>query len=215
VLYDHEVRIPAGPGGIGRTPMVQLSDYNDALYLFNLFRDTVYYFASHDKLEPFAILERGQVMLEFKDRFTRRSYQSPDPDKYIVYFKNRGAIILMVINDEPESISMFYDVYQKALYQFENNGLQQEDMPFGIENDLDGGPIFYFHHTTDETHGYSVVQAIDLIQMKESGYFDKIEAKQPEKKAELLEMISTLTVEDNPVIMKVKFKSGKIAQHHQ
>lgn len=206
LIRKNEHMIPNSVNNVGRTPVAQLTQFNKQLLMFNLYRDTVYKVDNNFEQSPYMILERGSVELEFEDRFERRKNSISNSDKYLMFIRERGSITLFAMNSEPESVSLFYDHEKNSLFQFENNGLLIEDEPFGIENDLDGGPRLYFHHTTHGNYGYSIIQAIDLIKWKESGSFDRLEPKYPNKKRELFKLIDSLDEEDNPVIMKVKFK---------
>lgn len=206
LVYEHEIPIPESIDKASDAPGLYHSNYLDRVYLFNMHRDTVFYIDSDFKPKPYVILHRGEVQLKYEDRFVPHGGKF-SADRFLRYFCDRGNIILMVFNEKPESISAFYDRSSNSLYRFINNGLDNEEFSFGIENDIDGGPMLPFHHSTHDGYGYAAIQAIDLIHWNENGCFDLIEARDPYKRKELMDMISSLNEEDNPVIMKVKFKS--------
>lgn len=207
LVYEHEIPFPESVEKATRTPRMFHSEYRDRVYLFEMQRDTIFYIEPDFKLKPFAILKRGEVQLEYEDRFTSYGSGKLNADHFIYDFYNRGKIILLVINEKPESISAYFDRNSNQLFKFTNNGLDEEVFNFGIMNDLDGGPRFPFRHTTHDDYGYAIIQAIDLIHWKKSGYLDLVDPKFPNKKKELFKLIDSLEEEDNPVIMKVKFKS--------
>jgi hypothetical protein len=181
----------------------QYYTYNDQVYLQNAFNDTIYRFT------------KGAWVPDLY--FDLGSFSPPKEywDDIKFNAKNRGQFIERVgFTDEQDYLLVFfrhkkkseigkYDKASKTLTYVQNI----DTISRGFLNDLDGGPgVKPLWNENDGKYWYLTFQAVDLIDWKAKGYFDQADIKHPEQNKKLKAMIDRLTVDSNPVIMKVRQK---------
>jgi hypothetical protein len=92
---------------------------------------------------------------------------------------------------------------KKTLFSF------RENKSWGIENDLDGGPVFqpqvYYTESGNE-YLAGMVDSFQLIEYTSSDGFKNSNPIYSIKKEELKQLASRLDINDNPVIIRVKLK---------
>ncbi len=192
-----------------RSPFCIFEMTSDNAVVMNEFSyDTSYLISDQGDWEPYVVFDRGSAPMPQEAKFFRgRSHEYRENNINAVYIKDRGPVILLVNCLPTDYYSSCFIKETGEFFQFSNNGLTPgSNRFFGIQNDIDGGPGLHYHHTLHSRYAYCVHQAIDLIEWKKTGYFDRLEPKFPDKKKALLEMIELLKPDDNPVVMIVKIK---------
>lgn len=191
---------------INWTPFASfLTSIDDQLLIQNIYPDTIHTFQD-GQLKPFMIMDLNNEGLKYKERFNldvkrkrRGQYTS------IQLIGDYGPIIIMGLQIKEEEYAIYYDKRSSQVFQLGMWKDLAQDRSRIFRNDLDcglGPSLFYIGTNYD---GYSLLQAIDLIEYYESGELENAECLHPDKKKELIKLIQTLDETDNPVVMKVKF----------
>ncbi len=176
--------------------------------LNNFSRDTSYLITKNGEWTPYLVFNRGPNPMPFEERFFYGRYSLYKNQNYDAgNIRDLGPVFIFNNTVPPDKTlpSIFFK-HSRELVEIKNFVMPDGKGPVGIPNDLDGGPILIWQFTCRDGYVYCLWQAIDLIQAKEAGDFDRIEPKYPEKKKQLLQMIDSLKPNDNPVIMRVKIK---------
>jgi hypothetical protein len=101
-----------------------------------------------------------------------------------------------------------YDKKGRMLIHNKSTNNQIEiDSDAGIKNDIDSGPNIELKMTKDDNTVISWMSAYELKQYIESKDFNNSNPKYPEKKEELKKLASSLSDNDNSVLMLVKLKN--------
>jgi hypothetical protein len=165
--------------------------FNQKVNVKEFNNDTVFQITPQG-LVPYFILELGTYASPL-------TYTQKEPKKYIQpyrIFENDQRIIIYFFYDDKKCIAQ----YNKET-GFTSVSIPENDKQQGILNDIDNGMNFVvtmvpFSLKTTQNEWLLPVQAINLVK-----YCD-----QKEVRGNLKELMSHLKVEDNPVIMVVKFK---------
>jgi hypothetical protein len=205
---EYSFRMP----DLQRTPIsspyteLSLTPRNDVI-VNSFCRDTTFIATARGEWLPYIVYNRGTGKIPDDETFFEPNRWDAYPDNfYPIYLKDLGKILVMVTCRGNDSYFCFFKKSTGEFFRYNNNSLAEGPKYFSIQNDLDGGPNLLFHHSISGNYLYCVHQAIDLIQWKKSGYFDRVEPKFPDKKKQLFAMIDSLKQDDNPVIMIVKIK---------
>jgi hypothetical protein len=186
----------------------ELTMENEVL-LNNLSWDTSYLISDNGDRVPYAVFYRGPDPMPYDQRFFFNRWNFYKDQNYTASFiRDMGLEIIMNNNVPPDStVPSFYIKETGKLFQIRNFEKEKDMEAVGIQNNLDGGPMLIWQFKREGNYIYCLHQAINLINWKKSGYFDRIEPKFPEKKQKLFDMIDSLKPDDNPVIMIVKLKA--------
>ena len=169
--------------------------------------DTSYLISENGDLKPYAVFYRGPDPMPYNERFFYNRMHLYDRNYYAWFIRDMGSVIIMNNSIPPDkTIQCFYNKQTGRLFQIRNLEQDLDRKAVGIQNNLDGGPMLIWQFIKEDHQIYCLHQAIDLIEWKKSGYFDRLEPKFPEKKKQLFAMIDSLKPDDNPVIMIVKIK---------
>ena len=209
LLKQYQVALPELDEQPTTSPFgtLSLTPGNDVL-LAEYSWDTTYLISDSGDWIPYAVYNRGPGQMPEYERFLSGRIRFYAKQLCIASsIRDAGPIITMMVTIPPINyLPAFFKKQTGELFQIKNFGPTDEDKTIGIQNDLDGGPRIIWQYTTKDHHACCLHQAIDLIEWKKSGYFDRIDPKFPEKKEKLFAMIDSLKPDDNPVIMIVKLK---------
>jgi hypothetical protein len=171
--------------------------------------DTTFILLPDGELAPYLIFDRGTNPMPQSERFLYGgSAAYIDHNYYAWAIRDVGPLLILNLELPPGNTHpAFFRKDNNGVYEISNFERNKEEGTVGIQNDLDGGPAFIWQFTQDDQYAYCVHQAINLIDGKAEGAFDRINPKLPAKKQELTEMIEQLKPDDNPVIMRVKLKN--------
>jgi hypothetical protein len=165
--------------------------YNQNVYVKEFYNDTVFHI-SPKGLKPYFILELGKYASPF-------TYSKEERKKYIQpyrIFENDQRMIIFFFYDEKKCVAQ----YNKET-GLTNVSIPQNEQQQGITNDIDNGMNYYMTAVplglkTTQNEWLLPIEAITLKQYCEN----------KEVRGNLKGIISNLKVDDNPVIMVVKFK---------
>jgi hypothetical protein len=212
-LREYTFPIPPGVENPERSPVGYFSQTLDQKVLIQgVSPDTTYQISETGDLVPYFVFGRGpDPMPQSENFFYNRSYLYKDRDYKAWFLRDLGSIFVMNINlpHSEGSQTYFYNKKNDRLFHIRNFEIREEDKSVGIQNDLDGGPMLIWQFIIHDGYAYCLHQSINLIGLKKSGYFDRLQPKLPDKKKQLLAMIDSLKPDDNPVIMIVKIKDLK------
>lgn len=191
---------------INRTPVpVFESSIDNQILIQNIYPDTIHTFQD-GQLNPFMIMDLKKEGLQYEERFNLNMKQKRRGQyTNIQLIGDYGPIIIMGLQINKEEYAIYYDKQSSQVVQLGMWKDLAQDQSRILRNDFDGGlgpSLFYIGLDYD---GYTLLQAIDLIEYYESGELENEECLHPDKKKELISLIKTLDETDNPVVMKVKF----------
>jgi hypothetical protein len=152
------------------------------------YSDTLYHIHIGDKLEltpAYIFSTKEKVKHKYSDREYAFLTGLNETGEY--FFFNHGSYFFM------------YDKIEEELYATANKKRK------GIENDIDGGLPFWPKYAQDNT----LASYYDALELKENltlEHFEQTFAKNPKQKEELEELVNSLRIDDNPVIMIVTLK---------
>jgi len=206
-IDEYAFRLPDLDGRPICSPYTELSLTPDNDVIVNSFcHDTTFMVTAGGEWKPYIVYNRGTGKIPESATFFQPRWDEFPDNFYPMYLKDLGRIIVMANVNGKGGYFCFFIKRTGEFFRFNMKISPDEPDYRCIQNDLDGGPGLAYHHTSSGHYLYCVHQAIDLIEWKKSGHFDRIEAKFPDKKKELFAMIDSLKPDDNPVIMIVKIK---------
>ena len=181
----------------------QYYTYNNQVYLQNAFNDTIYRFTNGSWV-PDLYFDLGDFTPP-KEYWDNPAFYSKNQGQFIerVGFTDEQDYLLVFFRHKKKSEIGKYDKASKTLTYVQTI----DTISRGFLNDLDGGPgVKPLWNENDGKYWYLTFQAVDLIDWKAKGYFDQADIKHPDQNKKLKAMIDRLTVDSNPVIMKVRKK---------
>ena len=204
---EYSFRLPNSDKIPDSSPLTELSitPHNDVIVNITS-GDTTFLATAGGDWKPYIVYNRGAGKITLEETFAGVFRNSSPDNYYTVFLKDLGEVLVMVTCHGKDSYFSFFKKTTGEFFRFNNTNPSEGAKSFSIQNDLDGGPGLLYHHSISGRFLYCVHQAIDLIEWKKSGYFDRVEPKFPEKKQKLFAMIDSLKQDDNPVIMIVKLK---------
>jgi hypothetical protein len=125
------------------------------------------------------------------------------------YIRDVGPLIILNVTAPPgryPDTGAYFEKESGRIFRIDNIERSEDGHWPGICNDIDGGPLLIWQFNVRGGFAFCQHQAIDLIESRKSGWFDRIEPKYTEKKKKLFQMIDNLKPDDNPVVMVVKLK---------
>jgi hypothetical protein len=202
---------------------------NDSIVRYKeLFNDTLFTLSEGQKLIPYMRFELGRFKTNYLDHSNQitgrvkldrewvRIYDLFETESCILFFLQ--ATLDLLKRPEP----YFEDGYYKAYYTNHllgiydkatretvisevsktNERLQQT----GLFNDIDGDPKFFPRFRMGDGRLAMPIEAYELKRYIESDSFKKASSLRPEKKKALEDLVNSLSVDDNPVLMVVGMK---------
>jgi hypothetical protein len=206
-IKEYAFRMPKLDGTPIYSPFTELSvtPENDVIVNSSC-HDTTFIVTKGGEWKPYIVYNRGSGKMPEPATFFRLNKDDFPDNYYPMFLKDMGEIIIMANRNGKEGRFCYFIKETGELFRLDINNTPESPDWLCIQNDLDGVPGLYYHHNINGNYLYCVHQAIDLIEWKKTGYFERIEPIFPEKKQALLAMIDSLKPDDNPVIMVVKLK---------
>jgi hypothetical protein len=96
---------------------------------------------------------------------------------------------------------VIYDTGDSTAFSLINFGPSRNQV---IDNDIDGGPAFWFDLTTGTGEPAQVLPAARILQMRKAGDLGKFTPENPEAAKRFLKLIGQIGESDNPVIQILK-----------
>ena len=150
--------------------------------------DTLYHIPVADKLElmpAYVFTTKEKVKHKYSDREYAFLTELNETDKYF-FFNHRGHFLM----------------YDKEKGQLMATAYKERE---GIENNIDGGLPFWPRYAQGNTLA-TFYNALELKEKLTPEHFGQATAKSPKKKEALQELVNSLQIDDNPVVMIVTLK---------
>lgn len=174
--------------------------------VYNIYPDTIHYLNEAKQLLPYMILDLDGNGIKYEERFNFEHKQKRRGNHSDVrILGDYGPIMIFQVTINGDLFFAFFNKHNSDIIKL-NSYVVNRDPISWLVNDIDGGPGTCYFSCDNNYNGYTLVQAIDLIALYESGKIDEAVIKSPKKRKQLIELIKTLDENDNPVVMKVKFK---------
>jgi len=204
--------VPGFSGNYGATK------FDNYLLLHGLSEDTIFHVSGTGEIEARYFLDFGRYNFPFESRYLRNAVAelpnyitalSPpfetQNNLWIKFSLHKGAFILN------------YDKLKRESFVFNYKGENEIDFASGkntmddlrIINDIDGGPDFFPQWSVYNDSTQLFIAALDAFELKTEvtpEYVGNKEAKYPEKKAQVIELLDNIGEKDDYILMVVKLK---------
>ena len=180
------------------------------LFLSEEMNDTIFVY-SHGLFNPYLILNYGKYKLTLNAKILAYNRVAGATDRYI--------IMTHIVLETPQFLFLLFVQENGKRYLLRFDKHNQEYATFIVEekreiitlielfyNDIDGGFPIIWRSMPRYNKLVRIVDAYDMKEILTSEYFSNSEAKDPQAKERLKNLVDSLDDEDNPVIMKVILK---------
>jgi len=182
-----------------------MSDDNGVL-VSNIYPDTIHWINEENQFFPYMIIDLNGKGLKYEERFTYEQGQEKwDISSSLRIECDYGPILVLGLKINQESFLAYFNKHNSDFVILNGNWANLDRISW-LVNDIDGGPGYPYFQCDNNHYGFMLVQAYDLILLYGSGKIDEALVMSPKRKKQLIELIKTLDENDNPIIMKVKFK---------
>ena len=184
--------------------------YNGHLYLKTMYNDTVYTIES-EKIKPSYFINLGKYKLPeelIPDKLGReqlQKFRDNSKNHFFAMVHEASNKVFFKAPNYQESINkyiLFDKKYQKGTLLANENADSK-----GFINDWDGGIDFWPVGNLNDNQVYMPVYVMDLQKSLEKNKISKISSKYKDKQEQLLDLISSLDVSSNPILMVVTLKN--------
>ncbi|MCX6227256.1 MAG: 6-bladed beta-propeller [Bacteroidia bacterium] len=201
------IEVPAGKTiAYGVRPNLE-SGSNGWVIVTNFGRDVLWQISPTGDIKAYATFLLGKLKAPDEYYYDSAKWSQKPFGFFALGFgcQEAGPFIRVSYAYERQTFTSYLDPQTKKLFLRDST----EAGEYGFHNDLDGGPTFGGTQFFKEgNYLYTFLIAVDIKQNRK--YYEKRESLYPEKKKALLEMIDSLDEGDNPVIMIVKLKPGRV-----
>lgn len=179
---------------------------DNKVLVYNIYPDTIHYLNEDKQLLPYLILDLDGNGIKYNERFNfEQKMKRRGNHSDVKILGDYGSILIFQVTINGDLFLAFFNKQNSDIIKLNGYMVNQDPISW-LVNDIDGGPGTCYFSCDNNYNGYTLVQAIDLIALYESGKIDEAVIKSPKKRKQLIELIKTLDENDNPVVMKVKFK---------
>lgn len=214
-LESWKTSTPNQLGMIGSPSFVPFYRYQNKYFLKSMYNDTVYV-VNANKIKPAFFVNLGKYRLPEEKRFERLSpgerqlFNKNNLGYCFTYVFEAGDRLFLTANEWGGDYKIDRFVIHKSGFIANTDNKYSGVYKGYIDNDWDGGPLFWPKGIINDNTVFMPIYAADLkniIKFRRSSNSLKTMVKFPDKRIQMEKMVSELDIADNPILMVVTLKS--------
>ncbi|TFH34676.1 MAG: 6-bladed beta-propeller [Bacteroidia bacterium] len=181
--------------------------YNKSTHFKSMHNDTVY-FERGDSITPEYLIDLGKYTLpqEYRPEVLSTGTGFNEKSKGYRFATSLEANNILFIASQDYSTEEQYNIIYNRPEGVGNLLIDKSGSPSGLMNNFDGGLDFWPKGAVDDNTLFMPILPHQIIGDKNLAEFSGKETLDPEKKKLFLEMVNSLSENDNPILMIVKLK---------
>jgi hypothetical protein len=189
--------------------------YQNNPYFKSMYNDTVYV-VSDNRIAPAYFINLGKYRIPEEKRYERsihgdaKLFDKDAAGYYYAYVLEAGGKLFLTANEWGGNSDLVYFLINKKAFIENADNKYSSTFKGYIDNDWDGGAVFWPKGSINDNKVYMPIYAADLknvINFRRTSNSLKTMVKYPDKRTELEKMASEIDISDNPLLMIVTLKN--------